>query len=143
MGSSIGLVAYIVYYFTIADRTRAVSPFAEEKGMSIAISATPEDRAASDALLMRESLVTLLSPADQARVAARFGYDYKRQSRFIAAMILVFASLGIATSIHNRAIFFSSQPSSPASSFTAFHPRPAPGRKRPGILARPFVRKLL
>jgi hypothetical protein len=145
MGSAIGLVAYIVYYFTIADRTRAISPFAEEKGMSIAISATPADRAASDALLMRESLVTLLSPADQARVAERFGYDYKRQSRFIAAMILVFATLGIATSIHNRAVISLLLATVLAGEqlyrLAILGRRPAGSVL--GILARPFVRKLL
>jgi hypothetical protein len=145
MGSSVGVIGYIFYYFTVADRTRAVSPFAEEKGMSIAISAAPEERAASDALLMRESLVTLLSPADQACVAERFGYDYKRQSRFIAAMILVFASLGIATSIHSGAVV-----SLVIAAILAGEQlyRLAILGRRPvgsvlGILARPFVRKLL
>jgi hypothetical protein len=145
MGSSLGLIAYLVYYFTVADRTRAVSPFAEEKGMSIAFSTTPEERVASDALLMREALVTLLKPADQARVAERFGYDYKRQSRFIAAVILVFASLGIATSIHNRAVISLFVATILAGEqlyrLTVLGRRPVGSVL--GILARPFVRKLL
>jgi hypothetical protein len=145
MGSSAGVIAYLVYYFTVANRSRAVSPFAEEKGMSIAISATPEERAAGDALLMRESLVTLLSPAEQERVAARFGYDYKRQSRFIAAVILVFASLGIATSIHNRAIV--SLLIAIVLAGEQLYRLAILGRRPAGsvlgILARPFVRKLL
>jgi hypothetical protein len=145
MGSAIGFVAYLVYYFTIADRMRAVSPFGQEKGDSIAISATPEERAASDALLMRESLVTLLSPADQARVAERFGYDYKRQSLFIAAVILVFASLGIATSLHSGAVISLLVATVLAGEqlyrLTVLGRRPVGSML--GILARPFVRKLL
>ncbi len=145
MGSSLGVIGYILYYFTIADRTRAVSPFAEEKGMSVAISATPDERAASDALLMRESLVTLLNPADQARVAARFGYDYKRQSRFIAVVILVFSCLGIATSIHSRAVLSLLLAALLAGEqlyrLAVLGRRPAGSVL--GILARPFVRKLL
>jgi hypothetical protein len=145
MGSLLGVIGYIIYYFTVADRTRATSPFAQEKGSSITISATPEERIASDALLMRESLVTLLSPADQARVAERFGYDYKRQSRFIAAVILIFASLGIATSIHNRAIVSLLLATLLAGEqlfrLAILGRRPAGSVL--GILARPFVRKLL
>jgi hypothetical protein len=137
MGSSLGLFAYLVYYFTVADRARAISPFAEEKGMSIAFSATPEERVASDALLMREALVTLLNPVDQARVAERFGYD--------AAVILVFATLGIATSIHNRAVISLLLAAILAGEqlyrLTVLGRRPAGSVL--GILARPFVRKLL
>jgi hypothetical protein len=145
IGSTAGLFGYIVYYYTLADRSRAVSPFAEEKGMSIAISETPMERAASDALLMRESLVTLLQPADQARVAARFGYDYRRQSRIIAAVILAFAALGIASSIHRGAVI-SLLIASLLAGEQLF--RLAVLGRRPagsvlGILARPFVRKLL
>jgi hypothetical protein len=145
IGSTAGLFGYIVYYYTIADRSRAVSPFAEEKGMSIAMSETPVERAASDALLMRESLVTLLQPEDQARVAARFGYDYRRQSRFIAAVILAFASLGIATSIHNGAVISLLLATVLAGEqlyrLAVLGHRPAGSML--GILARPFVRKLL
>jgi hypothetical protein len=145
MGSSAGVLGYILYYYTVADRSRAVSPFGREKGTSVPISQAPEERAASDALLMREPLVTLLGPADQARVAERFGYDYRRQSGFIAAVILVFASLGIATSIHNgaRVSFLVAAGLAGEQVY-----RLAVLRRRPvgsvlGVLARPFVRKLL
>ncbi|MEA2328084.1 MAG: hypothetical protein QOE68_3043, partial [Thermoanaerobaculia bacterium] len=103
-GSAIGVVSYIIYYYTAANRSRAVSPFAREKGTIVTISETPAERVASDALLMREALVTLLSPADQARVAARFGYDYRDQSRLIAILILFFAAIGVATSLHRGAV---------------------------------------
>jgi hypothetical protein len=104
IGSPAGTLAYLLYYVTAAGRTRAVSPFARERGMQVPISETPEERKASDALMMREALVTLLSPADQARVAARFGYDYRHQSSTIAWIILVFALIGVATAVQRGAV---------------------------------------
>lgn len=145
IGSAAGTLGYIAYYYTVADRSRAVSPFAREKGTLVPITEASEERATSDALLLREPLVTLLSAADQARVAERFGYDYRRQSGFIAAVLLVFASLGIATSIHSGArISFLVAAGLAVEQLY----RLAVLRRRPvgsvlGILARPFVRKLL
>ena len=144
-GSSIGVVSYLIYYFTIANRARAVSPFAREKGTIVTITETPAERAVTDALVMREGLVTLLSPADQARVAARFGYDYRHQSSLIAILILFFAAIGVATSLHRGAVI-----SLIAATVIAAEQiyRLAILRSRPagsilGIAARPFVRKLL
>jgi hypothetical protein len=144
-GSLIGIISYLVYFYSVADHSRAVSPFAREKGLVITITETPADRAVADALLMREALVTLLSPADQARVAARFGYDYRHQSSLIAMLILFFAAIGVATSLHRGAVI-----SLIAASVIAAEQiyRLAILRSRPagsilGIAARPFVRKLL
>jgi len=116
-----------------------------KKGTIVTISETPPDREVTDALLMREALVTLLSPADQARVAERFGYDYRHQSSLIAILILFFAAIGIATSLHRGAVI-----SMIAASVIAAEQiyRLAILRSRPagsilGIAARPFVRKLL
>jgi hypothetical protein len=144
-GSAIGVIAYLLYYYSVADRTRAVSPYAREKGTIVTIGETPAERAATDALLMREALVTLLSPADQARVAARCGYDYRHQSSLIAMLILFFAAIGVATSLHRGAVI-----SLIGASILAAEQlfRLAILRRRPagsilGIAARPFVRKLL
>jgi hypothetical protein len=144
-GSAVGVIGYLVYYVTVADRARAVSPFAREKGMVVTITETPADRAVTDSLLMREALVTLLSPADQARVAARFGYDYRHQSSLIAILILFFAAIGVATSLHRGAVI-----SLIAALIIAAEQlyRLAVLRSRPagsilGVAARPFVRKLL
>jgi hypothetical protein len=145
MGSAVGTLGYLLYYYTVADRSRAVSPFAREKGTLAPISEASEERATSDALLLREPLVTLLGRADQARVAKRFGYDYRRQSRFIAAVILVFASLGVATSIHSGArislLVAASLAGEQLYRLAVLGRRPAGSVL--GILARPFVRKLL
>jgi hypothetical protein len=144
-GSPAGVLGYILYYFTIADRARAVSPFATEKGMKVTISETPEERVASDAMLLWEPLVTLLSPADQARVAERFGYDFRHQSSRIAVLILVFALIGVATSIDRGAVisFILASAVSSEQIYRLLLLRRQPVGSFLGILARPFVRKLL
>jgi hypothetical protein len=144
-GSVIGIFAYLLYFALFADRTRAVSPFAREKGSDVTISEAPEERKVADALVMREALVTLLSPADQARVAARFGYDYRRQSSFIAILILIFAALGIATSVDRGAVISLIVASLIAAEqvYRLVILRRRPAGSILGIAARPFVRKLL
>jgi len=145
IGSPAGTVGYLLYYFTVADRARAVSPVAREKGTLVPISEAPEERKTSDALLMREALVTLLSPADQARVAARFGYNYRHQSSIIAWIILVFALIGVATSVHRGAVISYIVASAVAAEqiYRLLVLRRAPAGSILGIAARPFVRKFL
>jgi len=144
-GSAAGVIGYLVYYYSVADRARAVSPFAREKGTVITITDTPAERAVTDALLMREALVTLLSPADQARVAARFGYDYRHQSSLIAMLILFFAAIGVATSLHRGAAISLIAASVIAAEqlYRLVILRHRPAGSILGIAARPFVRKLL
>jgi len=144
-GSAIGIISYLVYYYSVADRTRAVSPFAREKGMVVTITETPAERAVTDSLVMREALVTLLSPADQARVAARFGYDYRHQSSLIAILILFFAAIGVVTSLHRGAVISLIVASAIAAEqiYRLSILRSRPAGSILGIAARPFVRKLL
>ena len=145
IGSPAGTLGYLLYYFTVADRTRAVSPFAREKGMRVTISETPDELKASDALMMREALVTLLSPADQARVAARFGYDYRHQSSIIAGVILFFAVVGVATSMMRGAVlsFLLAAVIAAEQIYRLVVLRRRPAGSILGIAARPFVRKFL
>lgn len=144
-GSVAGVIGYILYYFTIADRARAVSPFGREKGTLVPIGEAPEERKVWDAMVMREPLVTLLSPTDQARVAERFGYNYKHQSSLIAGLILVFALLGVATSIQRGAVISFIVASAVAAEqiYRLLLLRRGPAGSFLGIAARPFVRKLL
>ena len=51
-----------------------------------------------DAFVLREPLLTLLPARDQLFLAERFGFDYRKQGRVVAAFILVFAIAGIASS---------------------------------------------
>jgi hypothetical protein len=144
-GSAIGVIGYLIYYYTAANRAGSVSPFAREKGTIVTISETPAERAVTDALLMREALVTLLSPADQARVAARFGYDYRHQSSLIAILILFFSAIGVATSLYRGAVISTIAASVLAAEQVyrlAILPH-RPAGSILGIAARPFVRKLL
>ena len=145
IGSPAGTIGYLLYYFTIANRARAVSPFAREKGTLVPISEAPEERKTSDALMMREALVTLLSPADQARVAERFGYDYRHQSSFIAVIILVFALIGVATSVQRGAAisFVLAAVIAAEQIYRLVVLRRRPAGSILGIAARPFVRKFL
>jgi hypothetical protein len=144
-GSAIGVISYLAYYYTVANRTRAVSPFAREKGTIVTITDTPAERAVTDELLMREALVTLLSPADQARVAARFGYDYRHQSSLIAILILFFAAIGVATSLHRGAVIslIAAAVIAAEQLYRLSILRSRPAGSILGIAARPFVRKLL
>lgn len=145
IGSPVGTVGYLLYYFTVGDRRRGVSPFAREKGMLVTISEATEERKVSDALLMREALVTLLSPADQARVAARFGYDYRHQSSIIAWIILVFSLIGVATSVQRGAVlsFLLAAVIAAEQIYRLVVLRRRPAGSILGIAARPFVRKFL
>ncbi len=145
MGSPVGLFIYIVYWFTIADRSRATSPFNREKGTRIPIPEAPAERGVTDALMMREALVTLLDPADQERVAARFGYDYRHQSSLIAAIILVFALLGVVTSVQRGAVisFLVAAGISGEQIYRLVALRRRPAGSILGFAVRPFVRKLL
>jgi hypothetical protein len=145
IGSPLGLFLYIVYWFTIADRSRATSPFKRERGSGVPIPEAPAERVVTDALMMREPLVTLLDPADQERVAARFGYDYRHQSSLIAMLILAFALLGVATSVHRGAVisFLMAAGISGEQIYRLVALRRGPVGSVLGIVARPFVRKLL
>jgi hypothetical protein len=144
-GSAIGVISYLAYYYSVANQTRAVSPFAREKGTIVTIPETPAERAMTDALLMREALVTLLSPADQTRIAARFGYDYRHQSSLIAILILFFAAIGVATSMQRGAMLslIAAAVIAAEQLYRLFILRHRPAGSFLGIAARPFVRKLL
>jgi len=52
---------------------------------------------------VREPLVTLLSPAEQQRIAAKFDYDYRRTATKTALGILAVAIVGVVASISERA----------------------------------------
>ena len=143
IGSSLGLLVYILWW--LLTGRGGTSPFAVEKGFDVVITEAPDDVKVRDLFMMREPFLTLLSPEDQQRIASRFGYDYRRHSTGIAVGILVFAAIGIVSSLYRDA-------------FVAFLVavalaceqvyRLAVMRHRPvgsvfGWLVRPFVRKLL
>ncbi|HSY47594.1 MAG TPA: hypothetical protein VLC46_02160 [Thermoanaerobaculia bacterium] len=145
IGSVAGTIGYLLYYYMVANRAMAISPFAREKGMKVTIGVATEEWAIRDALLLREPLVTLLSPADQARVAERFGYNYKRQSWIMAAMILLFALLGMVTSMARDGVIslFIAAAVAAEQVYRLIVLRSRPVGSILGIAVRPFMRKLL
>jgi hypothetical protein len=143
IGSSAGLLAYIAWW--LATGRRATSPFAVEKGWKVVITDTPEERQASDLLIMREPLLTLLPAGEQQRIAERFGYDYRRHSTSIAAIILVVALVGVASSLYRNAHISLLVAAALAGEqiYRLAVMRRGPVGSVFGILVRPFVRKLL
>jgi hypothetical protein len=145
MGSAIGLFLYLIYYALAPNRARLVSPFHVERGHATPIGEAPEDVALRDAFILREPLVTLLSPEEQGRAAERFGYQYRRQSVIVAAVILVFSLLGLASSFAKGALLSGLLALALAVEqiirLAAFARGPAPSIL--GWLVRPLVRRLL
>lgn len=142
IGSSIGFFAYLIYHLVSG---RGPSPFAEEKGMAIPISEPPADIAARDAILMKEPFLTLLTPADQQRIAARYDYDYKRESKSVAIALLIVSAIGVVSafmaggfiSMFAAAALGAEQ----VMRLAAFRSGPAGSVLR--FAVRPFVRKLI
>lgn len=145
IGTTAGFFLYILFYALMPNRSKLTSPFKVEKGLATPVSDTPEDVALRDAFTMREPLVTLLSAEEQEVAKERYGYDYRRHSRNIAAIILIFSILGVASSISTGAVLAGLLAAALATEqivrFLAFTRGPAPSVL--GWVARPFVRKLL
>lgn len=143
-GSSFGVIAYILYWVA-GGRRAEESPFVRPPGHGTPITATPDDRVHSDALLLREPLATLLPVADQFRLQQRYGYDYQHLSAPVAAFVLTFALLGLITAYSNRqliaglvALFVAGEQLVRLGSF-----RSGPAASVLGFLVRPLLRKLL
>jgi hypothetical protein len=98
MGSVLGTPLYILYWYLAPNRAKRVSPF-EVRGESTTFTIPPpDDVALRDALEMKGPLLTLLTPAEQQDLAARYGFDYRRHCFGITWGFLVFAVLGVVTS---------------------------------------------
>ena len=142
IGSTLGWIVYLPYHFISG---RGPSPFATEKGWAVKITDAPEDVARRDAVSVREPFVTLLTAAEQRRVAERFGYDYRRESTAVAIMILIVAAIGMVSSYMTGAlgalIVATALAAEQIVRLMAFRRGPAGSVLR--FVVRPFVRKLL
>jgi hypothetical protein len=142
IGSTIGWLAYLLYW---GITRRGPSPFDTQKGYAVKVTQAPAEVARRDSFAVREAFVTLLSPEDQARVAQRFGYDYRRDSGAMAAMILIVAIIGMVSSyVRGNPIAFVAAGLLGAEQIMrliAFRRGPAASVLR--FVVRPFVRKLL
>lgn len=97
-GSLAGVLAYAVYAVAAGKQEpkrggEAVTQFREF---------SPEERL-MHSFHIREPLVTLLSPAEQRRIAAKFDYDYRQTATKMALGILAVAIVGVIASLHSRA----------------------------------------
>jgi uncharacterized membrane protein YeaQ/YmgE (transglycosylase-associated protein family) len=95
MGSFPGTLLYTILSF-IAPRA---FPLPREQGAELFTLAPDPEVAARDAIEMRAPLFTLLSPAEQARLAQRYGFEYRRHAFPPAIIILVGALIGAISSL--------------------------------------------
>jgi len=103
MGSLIGTLVYSIAY-AAGWRRGMPSPMQESKGNALYIREETADAKLRDAFHVREPLITLLTPAEQARFAERFDYDHRRHSSSVAWILLVFSAAGVYTSIRSGSI---------------------------------------
>jgi hypothetical protein len=152
MGSMVGFLLYIPFYFVIADRKKWPSPFDAEKGHKLFTLPPPDDVALRDELETRGPLITLLPASDQQRLADRFGFDYRRHAFGLTWIILVATTFGTISSLVKVA------DSGSVSALTSLIVAGAiaaeqvyrlailkrgPAGSFLGVFARPFVRRLL
>ncbi|MGZ5443798.1 MAG: hypothetical protein ACXW5U_02785 [Thermoanaerobaculia bacterium] len=150
MGSMLGFLAYLFFWLLHPGRARLVSPFQHAKGegtTALPSSAEVEQR---DALEMRAPLLTLLTPAEQALLAERFGFDYRKHAYGITWAMLICAALGVATMLPRAAESFSALVSLVCAGLVVFEQairllafRRGPAGSVFGALVRPFARDLL
>jgi hypothetical protein len=150
MGSAAGFIAYALYYLATPGRKNLVRPLEESRGPLVP--EVTEEKAVSDRYLLLEPLLTLLTPAEQERLAARFGFDYRKMGSIVAAVVLTFGVLGVVNSI---SLLMEGARLSPALSLLVAGGLAAEQvvrlrklRERPagsvlGALVRPLARKLL
>ncbi len=97
MGSLFGVIGYWIYHH-LSKKKSDLPPVIGGRGDSIAFTAPAEDVALRDSFEMKQPLLTLLTPAEQTKLAERFGYDYRRSAYGVAWLILICAALGAFTS---------------------------------------------
>ncbi|MBV8517161.1 MAG: hypothetical protein JO197_07115 [Acidobacteria bacterium] len=97
-GSLPGIFVYIAIWLVAPKRVGLVSPFASARGTALFTLAPPDDVATRDAIEMRGSIFSLLTPAEQASLAARYGFDYRRYAFGMSWTILAGAAIGVVTS---------------------------------------------
>jgi hypothetical protein len=152
IGSFPGLIAYAIYRALSSRRDELPDPFKPPRGERIYEKELTEEEQHRDALIMNDTLFTLLSADEQDKIAARYQYDYRRSSSGLAWIILVFSTLGVGSSW--ATLLKEPRLSALISLLTAaylmveqivrlnaFSERPAGSVL--GVLVRPFVRKYL
>jgi hypothetical protein len=149
MGSVFGMLGYSIY---AALARKPLPSAAGGRGDSVAFTPPTDDVALRGSFEIKEPLLTLLTSPEQQRLAARFGYDYRRTATGVAWIILTAAALGTFTSW--RQLQTSGSVTALLSMFIAaavvieqalrLHTlRRQPAGSVFGFVVRPFVRNLL
>ncbi|HEX2122687.1 MAG TPA: hypothetical protein VHL59_13695 [Thermoanaerobaculia bacterium] len=99
MGSVLGFIGYSAFWLLAPHRARLLSPLQDDRGSALFTIAPTEDVELRDAIETRSAFFSLLTPAEQQRLAERFGYEYQRHAKGLAIVILVFSLLGACTSL--------------------------------------------
>lgn len=93
MGSVAGVLLYALFYAVAPRRERFVSPYRAASGEGITFTIPPEEELRS-ALTIRQPLLTLLTPAEQQKLALRFDVDLRRDAIVMAWICLVCSGAG-------------------------------------------------
>ena len=151
MGSLLGVIGYWIYHHA-SKKKNALPPVIGGRGDSVAFTAPVEDVALRDSFEMKRPLLTLLTPAEQQKLAERFGFDYRHSAYGVAWVILVCAALGAFTSYVelDQSGSFTSLLSMLIAGGVAVEQavrlyafRRGPAGSIFGVVVRPFVRNLL
>lgn len=94
IGSVLGTLLYSLYYLLSPGRERLAPPFEKRTAEKTFTLAPPDDVVLRDSLTMKGPLLTLLSRAEQERLAERHGFDYRRHAFATTWLMLVFAIVG-------------------------------------------------
>lgn len=97
MGSLLGVIGYAIYH-RLSSKRDQLPPAIGGRGDSVAFTAPTGDVALRGSFEVKEPLLTLLTPAEQNKLAERFGFDYRRTASGVAWVILASAALGAITS---------------------------------------------
>ena len=150
MGSMLGIVIYLFFWLLHPNRAKLVSPFQSAKGEGLMTLPPPPGVEEADSLEMRAPLLTLLTPAEQALLADRFGFDYRKHAYGITWSMLVCAALGVASMVPKASQSLSALVSLICASLVVLEQvlrllafKRGPAGSVFGTLVRPFARDLL
>jgi hypothetical protein len=141
IGSVLGTIGWLLFGRRIP---------VDERGQGLFTLEASEERTMSDALMMKAPLLTLLSRAEQQRLAERHGFDYRQHAYGPTWTMLAFAILGVVSSWPKAGVSATALLSLLVAGAVAVEqvfrlmqlPRgPAPSVF--GVVVRPFVRDVL
>lgn len=99
VGSALGVLGYLIFWVTVLRSDPARSPFKSEQGHGSFRIPPDSDVALQDEIEILGPLLSLLSEAEQRVLEQDRGFDYQRHAPGITWIVLVFCSLGAASSV--------------------------------------------